>query len=239
MPGKNNARSEWLSRVPVTATNLGPTANLRGSETKFVMPVMHGRVLNWAMCGLLVLTRANATTVIPPTFEELADRADLVFVGTVVGSQAEWRVAGTNQAIFTRVEFQTEEILKGTAARSVSLRFLGGTVGGVTLEVVAVPQFKAGDRVLLFVEANEVQFCPLVGVYHGKFGVRKDDKSSRDIVFMHDGKPLRDVAEIGAGDGAQFGPKRARPSIPADREPMSLDDFKARIRSHLAKKAVR
>ena len=202
---------------------------------------MHGKVFIWAMCvsGLLVLTRANATTVVPPTFEEMTDSADLVFVGKVVGSQAEWRVAGTNQAIFTLVDFHTEEILKGTAAASVRLRFLGGTVGGVTLEVVAVPQFEAGDRVLLFVEGNGVQFCPLVGVYHGKFGVRKDNKSSRDIVFMHDGKPLRDVAEIGAGEGAQFGLKRAKLSIPAEREPMALDDFKARIRSQLAKKEVR
>ena len=202
---------------------------------------MHGKVLIWAMCvsGLLVLTPANATTVVPPTFEEMADRADLVFVGKVVGSQAEWRVAGTDQAIFTLVEFHTEEILKGTVAESVSLRFLGGTVGGVTLEVVAVPKFKAGDRVLLFVEGNGVQFCPLVGVYHGKFEVRKDDKSSRAVVFMHDGKALRDVAEIGAGEGAEFGRKRAMLSIPEERGPMSLDDFKARIRLHLAKKAVR
>jgi len=204
------------------------------------MAVMHGTVFIWAMCvsGLLVLTRTNATTVVSPTFEEMTDRADLVFVGKVVELKADWQVAGTNQAIFTLVEFHTEEILKGTAPASIRLRFLGGTVGRVTLEVVAVPKFKAGDRVLLFVEGNGVQFCPLVGVYHGKFGVRKDDKSSRDIVFMHDGKPLRDVAEIGAGEGAQFGPKRARLSIPAEREPMSLDEFKARIRSHLAKKAV-
>jgi hypothetical protein len=219
-------------------------AELRKSAVagqQWVMPVMHGNVLIWAMCvaGLLALTRANATTVVPPTFEEMANRADLVFVGKVVGSHAEWRVAGSNQVIFTLVEFHTEEILKGTASASVSLRFLGGTVGGVTLEVVGVPKFKAGDRVLLFVEGNGVQFCPLVGVYHGMFGVRKEDKGNRDTVFMHDGKPLRDVAEIGAGEGAQFGPKRARLSIPAEREPMSLDDFKAHIRSHLAKKTVR
>jgi len=152
----------------------------------------------WAMCvsGLLVLTRTNATTVVSPTFEEMTDRADLVFVGKVVELKAEWQVAGTNQAIFTLVEFHTEEILKGTAPASISLSISGREGGGMTLEIVAVPKFEAGDRVLLFVEGNGVQFCPLVGVYHGKFGVRKDDKSSRDIVFMHDGKPLRDVAEI-------------------------------------------
>jgi hypothetical protein len=190
-------------------------------------------------CGLLVLVRAKATTVVPPTFEEMADRADLIFVGKVIGSQSGWQVAGTNQAIFTRVEFHTEEILKGTAAATVQLRFLGGTVSGVTMEVVDVPQFKAGDRVLLFVEGNGLQFCPLVGVYHGKFGVRKDDKGSRDIVLKHDGRPLRDVAEIGAREDAQVEPKRAKLSNAAEREPMSLDDFKARIRSHVAKKLVR
>ena len=206
-----------------------------------MMPFMRGTILIWAMCvsRLLVLTRANATTVVPPTFEEMAERAELVFVGKVVGSEAEWQVAGTNQAIFTLVEFHAEEILKGTAAASVKLRFLGGTVGGVTLEVVGVPQFKAGDRVLLFVEGNGVQFCPLVGVYHGKFGVRKDENSSRDIVLMHDGRPLRDVTEIGAGEDARSGAERSKLSIPPAREPMSLDDFKARIRSHLAKNTAR
>ena len=203
------------------------------------MPFMHGRVLFWAMCvSGLVLTRANATTVVPPTFEEMAERADLVFVGKVAGSAAQWWGAGTNQAIFTEVDFHTEEVLKGSAAASVRLRFLGGTVNGVTLEVVGVPQFKVGDRVLLFVEGNGVQFCPLVGVYHGKFGVRNDVKRGCDIVLMHDGRPLRDVAEIGAEENTTLGLKRAKLSIPADRESMSLDDFKARIRAHFAKQAV-
>jgi hypothetical protein len=201
---------------------------------------MHRTISVLAKCGcwLLLGARVHATSVVPPAFEEMADRAELVFVGQVVGSKAEWRVAGTNQAIFTWVEFHTEEILKGSAAESVRLRFLGGTVGGVTLEVVAVPKFTVGDRVILFVEGNGVQFCPIVGVYHGKFGVRKDDGNGRDVVFMHDGKPMRDVAEIGAGEDAQFGPERTKRSIATAREPMSLHDFKARIRSHLAKKAV-
>src|SRR2546426_9147169 len=100
------------------------------------MPVMRATVLRatvliWAMCvsGLLVLTGANATSVVPPTFEEMAERADLVFVGKVVGSQAEWRVACTNQGIFTLVEFHTEGILKRTAGGAVQPRFLGGAVG--------------------------------------------------------------------------------------------------------------
>ena len=185
--------------------------------------------------GGLFLTTAKATTVIPPTFEEMADRADLVFAGKVVGSRAEWRSVGSDRVIFTLVQFETEEVLKGNAAKSVTLQFLGGRVGSVTLEVADVPRFNTGDRVVLFVEGNGVQFCPLVGVFHGKFGVRRDEKSGRDIIVTHAGKPLRDVAEIGTGEGAEFGGKRPKFSIPAEREPMSVEQFKERVRSHLTK----
>lgn len=186
----------------------------------------------------LSITNARATTVIPPTFEEMVDRADLVFVGNAVSSRSEWRTVGTNKVIFTLVEFETQEVLKGKADKSVRLQFLGGTVGEVTLDVTGVPKFKAGERVILFVEKNGVQFCPLVGVFHGKFTMHKEEKSGRDIVLKHDGKPLRDVAEIATGDGAEFGPKRSTVSVPADREPLSVDDFKAKVSEHLSKSAA-
>jgi hypothetical protein len=194
----------------------------------------------WFGVGLAVLflTTAKATTVIPPTFEEMTDRAELVFVGKVVSSRAEWRTVGTNRVIFTLVEFERQEVLKGEAGVSVTLQFLGGTVGDVTLEIAGVPKFNAGDREFLFVEGNGVQFCPLVGVFHGKFGVRKDEKTGRDILLMHNGNPLRDVAEIGTGEGAEFGPKRAKLSIPEDRAPMSADDFKTKVREHLRARAA-
>jgi hypothetical protein len=188
--------------------------------------------------ALLLVCSARATTVIPPTFEEMADRAELVFAGKALASRAEWRTVGTNRVIFTLVEFETEEVLKGNARKSVTLKFLGGTIGDATLKITGVPRFNAGDRVILFVEKNGVQFSPVVGVFHGKFGLRKDEKSGRDMVLMHDGKPLRDVAEISGGEGAEFGPKRAKVVIPPDREPMSVDAFKEQIRSHVAAKAA-
>lgn len=185
----------------------------------------------------LGLATANATTVIPPTFEEMTDRAELIFVGKVVSSRAEWRTVGTNRVIFTVVEFERQEVLKGEAGKTVTLQFLGGTIGDVTLEIAGVPKFNTGYREFLFVERNGVQFCPLVGAFHGKFGVRKDQKSGRDILVRYNGKPLHDVAEIEAGAGAEFGPKRARPSISANAEPLSVDDFKSRIRDRLANRA--
>jgi hypothetical protein len=72
----------------------------------------------WAVAWLF-LTTSNATTVIPPRFEQMTDRADLVFVGEALSSQSEWRSVGTNRAIFTLVEFETHDVLKGDAGTSV------------------------------------------------------------------------------------------------------------------------
>src|SRR5437762_2541149 len=200
------------------------------------MNIRFGSVAAVACATLwLCITAANATSVVAPAFEEMVDKADLVFVGKVIGSRAEWRSVGPDRVIFTLVEFETQQVLKGNAGASVTLQFLGGTVGAVTLEVADIPRFNIGEREFLFVEGNGIQFCPLVGVFHGKFGVRHDEKSGRDIVVTHAGKPLRDVAEIGAGEGAEFGGRRPRLSIPAEREPMSVEDFKERVRSHLTK----
>lgn len=174
---------------------------------------------------------AKATTVIPPTFEEMTDRAEVIFVGKVVSVRSEWRGVGTRRAIFTLVEFEKSETLKGDAKSSITLQFLGGTVGEETLQVGGVPKFTVGDRELLFVAKNGVQVCPIVGVFHGKFGVRKDQRSGRDVLVRHDGKELRDVAEIGAGEA---GPTRAKFSASTHTEPLSLDDFKEKIRGRVA-----
>lgn len=188
----------------------------------------------WASAILcLVVTAARSTTVVPPTFEEMADRADLIFIGQVVGSRTEWRTVGSNRVIFTMVEFETQDVLKGNTGKKVALQFLGGTIGDLTLEVPGVPRFSAQERVVLFVEKNGSQFCPLVGVYHGKFGAQKDESTGREVVFMHNGKPLRDVAEIGAGEGSELAPKRAKSSITAGQAPLSVDDFKAKIQDYL------
>jgi hypothetical protein len=174
---------------------------------------------------------ARATTVMPPTFEEMTDRAEVIFVGTVIRSRSEWREVGNQRAIFTMVEFAKLETLKGDSRDTITLQFLGGSVGDATLEVGGVPKFRVGDRELLFVQKNGVQVCPIVGMHHGKFGVRKDQKSGREALVRHNGKELRDVAEIGTGEA---GPDRSKFSTSTNAGPLSLDDFKAKIRARLA-----
>jgi len=89
-------------------------------------------------CAIAWLSSTNtvATTVIPPTFEKMADRADLVFVGKALSSRSEWRSVGTNRAMLTLVDFETKEVPKVNAGKSVMLQFLGGTVGDVTTRLL-------------------------------------------------------------------------------------------------------
>src|SRR5437588_12298255 len=112
---------------------------------------------------------ANATTVIPPTFEQLVQQAELIFQGTVTNVRSVWEGEGAQRHIDTYVTFQVQDNVKGSAGTSYTIRMLGGTVGDETMEVTDTPKFNVGDRNILFVEHNYEQFVPLVGIKHGRF----------------------------------------------------------------------
>ena len=190
----------------------------------------------WVACVIAFLfsLNASATTVVPIAFGDMVDRADLIFIGQVRNVQSEWRTVGAQRAIFTMVTFAAEEILKGKSSESVTLQFLGGTVGDTTLEVADMPAFSVDDRVLLFVEANGTQFSPVSGVFQGKFGIKKDKTTGQEVVVRHDGKPLRDLSEIGSAGGAP-GSSKAQLSISESGEAMALSIFKAHVRTQLGK----
>lgn len=199
--------------------------------------LIQGRVILlvlW-MCLRLLPWNARATTVIPPTFEELVDRAELVFAGKALESKAAWQLRGTNRVIVTQVQFEVEEVLKGNAGKRITLEFLGGTVGDVTLEIAGTPSFPAGESVILFVTRNGIQFCPLVGFFHGKFIVQSEPKSGKDMVMTYEHRPLRDTTEIGQGEGAGLAQKRLKIAIPAQQSPMEARTFKAKIKERIGK----
>ena len=116
---------------------------------------------------------ANATTVIPPKFDELVSRAQVIFEGEVTGLQSQWIGEGAQHRIVTFVTFKVSDALKGDPGTTYSMRMLGGTVDGRTMEVTDAPKFKVGDRDILFVENNGSQFIPLVGISTGGSGSRK------------------------------------------------------------------
>jgi hypothetical protein len=191
-----------------------------------VMKLKH--LLPLIVIGFAV-TRTPATTVIPPTFEQLVQQAELIFQGTVTASRSVWEGEGGDRHIETYVTFQIEDNVKGQAGNSYTIRMLGGTVGDETMEVTDTPKFQVGDRDILFVEHNNDQFVPLVGISHGRFHVQRDEQTGRDIVTNGDGEPVRDLTQLGRDEKA---------ATAADvTEAISPDDLKAAIHKQLGASA--
>ena len=155
-----------------------------------------------ACAGILAIgCSALATTVIPPSFDELVSRAQVIFQGTVTDVRSQWVGEGGQRHINSYVTFKVEDAIKGKPGAEITLQMLGGTVGSETMEVTDAPKFKVGDRDILFVENNGTQFVPLVGIMHGRFRVKKDE-AGRDAAFTNEGSPLSDVTQLGKNEVA-------------------------------------
>jgi hypothetical protein len=189
-----------------------------------------------AICAAFALQTAQATTVIPPSFDELVAQAQVIFQGTVTETQSQWAGEGASRRIVTYVTFKVDEAIKGDPGASYTLRMLGGTVDGQTMEVTDSPKFKVGDRDIVFVENNGSQFIPLVGIMHGRFRVQQDKVTGREVVVSNAGHAVRDLAQLGKGDdhGHSHG-KGAAHADAASEAAASLGaaDFKSAIRAKL------
>jgi hypothetical protein len=152
--------------------------------------------------GIASISMLSATTVIPPTFDQLVSQAEIIFQGTVTNVQSRWEGEGANRHIQTAVTFKVEDKVKGAPGSSYTISMLGGTVGDETMEVTDAPKFKVGDRDFLFVEHNGTQFIPLVGIMHGRFRVQHDKQTGRDMVATNDGAPVVDVDQLGKEEHA-------------------------------------
>ncbi|MFL6527289.1 MAG: hypothetical protein ACJ8I9_00155 [Chthoniobacterales bacterium] len=172
----------------------------------------------------LISASAMATTVIPPTWDQLVGEAQLIFQGTVTDVQSRWEGEGKNHHIQTYVTFKVDDQIKGKAGNSYTISMLGGTVGEQTMEVSDGPKFKTGDRDILFVENNGSQFIPLVGIMHGRFRVQRDS-AGNEFIATHDGAPLTDLTQLGHEEAA----------AKAVGAPITPQNFKSTVRTTLAR----
>jgi hypothetical protein len=176
----------------------------------------------------LSLATVRATTVIPPTFDQLVNEAEMIFEGTVTGTRSEWIGAGAERHIVTYVTFKIEDSIKGTLGAEYTIRIFGGTVDGHTMEATDTPRFKVGDRDILFVEHNGTQFVPLVGIMHGRFHVQQDDATGHERIAKDNGAQVSDTSKLGKDEKAASSGKA-----------LSKAEFKAAIRQKLTEKAAK
>lgn len=180
------------------------------------------------LCGSIAL----ATTVMPPTFDELVEESEVIFEGIVIAMESKWLGRGDERRIETFYTFQVEDRLTGDLAATLKLQVLGGTVGNETLEVVGAPTFSLGERTLLFVTGNGVQMVPLVRMMHGCYRIQQDPVSKTSTVAKHDGEPVMSKDDI--GKSARQGAGRLANPRGQQLSGMTVQAFKEQIRDKLA-----
>ena len=191
-----------------------------------------------ALVATVVLTCGLwASTVIRVSIQEMVATSEFVFEGTVIGQEVVRPDGSSN--IFTRVTFAVSDVLKGDYdVSTVSLYFMGGTIGPLTLSISDMQIPNNGERGIYFVESiAKRQVHPLYGWNQGRFLIL-NDRAGNPRVHTAQGKPIRSVGETATPtvadvlDGAVAAAIGVK--VAADRDGvgsgLTPDAFKQRIR---------
>lgn len=144
---------------------------------------------------------------------ELTSQADRVVVASVVSVRSEWDAR--HESISSRIELQVEEAWKGEVGGDGRLTVvqLGGAVGDIEMTVHGMPQFKVGDRSVLFLAGTTRSM--VVGMGQGQRPLRWDPLARRWM----------------AHPGARSGLVRRDGSPAAPASALSLDELRERVRA--------
>jgi hypothetical protein len=99
--------------------------------------------------ALLACLPAAPTTLVRMNLGQLTKAAEVVVRAKCLETQSQWQ----GGEIWTLSRFGTIETYKGQAPAQFTVRLLGGRVGAVESVVGGVPRFRAGERVVLFLDA--------------------------------------------------------------------------------------
>jgi hypothetical protein len=128
-------------------------------------------------------------------FEEVAQTADLIFIGTVDSQSS--RLNDRKTMIFTDITFRDVTVVSATGrsvqrrSPSIRLTYAGGAVGDVTITVSDTPVFVEGRRYLIFMADDGRNYAsPVIGGYQGMFEVLRDSRTGSEYLRTVSGKAV-------------------------------------------------
>lgn len=164
-----------------------------------------------ALLALSLPTLARASLVTSMDTDALVELSTVIVRGEVTSV-----VTGPDEdgALYTWVSVRVEESLRGgTGRESITLRMPGGHWQGRVSRVLGSPDFRVGERVVVFARPTGTGPLTITGLFQGKLRIEGDAGEER---------ALRDE-----GRGARVVERLAR-SVPPTSEP--LEPFLARVR---------
>ncbi|HEY0370948.1 MAG TPA: hypothetical protein VGD79_03050 [Thermoanaerobaculia bacterium] len=114
---------------------------------------MTRKALALSVLLLLVPVAADATIARAVQFDTKVQDAAAIVVGTCVSQRSEWDPA--HNWVLTYSTFRIAKTLKGNPAQEITIVTPGGTVDGITQEVIGVPRFQQGEEHALFVRQSQ------------------------------------------------------------------------------------
>jgi hypothetical protein len=161
-------------------TQLDEIAHKMARKTTHKMAIV--LLLLAALHGATAAT-ASATTLERMSVAKMTQHAQLVVRAQCVANSVAW----DGGEIWTFTTFEVEDSWKGAptgAARQVTVRLLGGSVGNLTSTVSGVPRFHPGEEVILFLQATARGDFSIVSWVQGTFRIRRDGRSGAEIVVQ-------------------------------------------------------
>lgn len=98
---------------------------------------------------------------------EMTRHADRIVVGRVLKAEAKRGEGEDAELIFTYYTLRVEHPIKGTRAKRVVVRVLGGSLGDLTTSVSHMPELSIGDRGVLFTEDDPRLLTSILGGSQG------------------------------------------------------------------------
>ncbi len=120
--------------------------------------------------SLLILSVPVEAYMLEFSLADLVYGADTIIIGSVDQKVSRWNTGHT--AINTQVLISIEESLKGSIAQHLAVITVpGGTADGITEMVSDEPEFKVGERMVLFLKLRDVDDFAVYGLEQGKMTV--------------------------------------------------------------------
>lgn len=135
---------------------------------------------------------ADATTVAKMPFDQLVKQAGSIVDCTVVSQESR---RGDDDVIRTYITLKIHEWIIGTDnAETLTIRLLGGTVGGESVNVDDMPDLSVGKRYILFLRQGHKGICPIFGWRQGCFHVGNDADLTESRVTTNEDRLIRGIA---------------------------------------------
>jgi hypothetical protein len=128
------------------------------------------RLIGFGFAVAILVMPIFATTVEKMELPQLVTASDNIVQGHVQSVESRYE----GRRIYTFVSVAVDDPIKGAKRSAVVLRQLGGTVGFKTTWIAGMPQFKAGDQVVVFAHDRHDGTFDIVGLNQGKYDIVND-----------------------------------------------------------------